>query len=106
MRRHFKIIALMALTVGGALGALAMAGPSTPPCIRSWPEVRDTPAGYDHAVHIGNDCRARAHCAVSSDVSPEPVHVEVPAGDDVEVITSRGSRAREFTPRVECHFVT
>ena len=106
MPRRFKIVVLLVLTVGGALGALAMAGPATPPCIRSWPEVREVRGGYDHVVHVGNDCRIQAHCVVSSDVSSEAIHVVVPAGEETEVITSHGSPAREFTPRVECHFVT
>jgi hypothetical protein len=57
-------------------------------------------------VHVGNDCRVKASCAVSSDVNPEPIQVIVPAGEQVEVMTSRGSPASEFTPRVECRFVT
>ena len=104
--RSIKLLGLAALVATGVLGARAMSGPQTPPCIRSWPEVRYKNYGYDHIVHVGNDCRVKASCAVSSDVNPEPVQVIVPAGEQVEVMTSRGSPAREFTPRVECHFLT
>jgi hypothetical protein len=103
--RSIKILGLAALLLMGALGARAMSGPQTP-CIRSWPEVRYKNYGYDHIVHVGNDCRVKASCAVSSDVNPEPVQVIIPAGEQIEVMTSRGSPAREFTPRVECRFLT
>ena len=102
--RSIKILGLAVLVTTGVLGARAMSGPQTPPCIRSWPEVRYKNYGYDHIVHVGNDCRVRASCAVSSDVNPEPIQVFIPAGEQVEVMTSRGSPAREFTPRVECRF--
>jgi K+-sensing histidine kinase KdpD len=90
----------------GFLGAPASAQPQTPPCIRSWPEVRYRNYGYDHVVHIGNACRVKATCAVSSDVSPEWIRVIIPAGEALEVVTTRGSPAREFTPRIECRFLT
>lgn len=104
--RSIKILGLAALVVTGVLGARAASGPLTPPCIRPWPEVRYRNYGYDHIVHVVNECRVKASCAVSSDVNPEPVQVVIPAGEQVDVMTSHGSPAREFTPRVECRFVT
>lgn len=106
MSRLLRILALLALTVGVALGGLAVAEPRTPDCLRSWPEVRYRNFGYDHIVHIANECRARAFCAVSSDVTPAPVEVEVPAFGQLEVMTCRGCASREFTPRLSCRFVS
>lgn len=100
-----RILGLATLVVTGVLGARAMTKAQTPACIRSWPEARYRNYGYDHIVHVGNDCRVKASCAVSSDVNPEPIQVIVPAGEQVEILTSRGSPAREFTPRVECRFL-
>jgi hypothetical protein len=104
--RPFKIFGLAMLVVSGVLVARALSRPNTPPCVRSWPEVRYKNHGYDHIVHVGNDCRVKASCAVSSDVNPEPVQVIIQAGEQVEVVTTRGSPASEFTPRVECRFLT
>jgi hypothetical protein len=104
---HFiKVLALAALITFGVLGARARGGSQTPPCIRSWPEIRYSNYAYDHIVHISNDCRVKASCAVSSDVNPEPVQVIIPAGEQIEVMTTRGSQAHEFTPNVECRFLT
>ena len=104
-RRTASSLGLAVLLVAGALGSPVAAHPQTPACIRSWPEVRYRNYAYDHVVHIGNECRVKASCAVSSDVNPEWIQVIVPAGEQVEVVTKRGSPAREFTPRIECRFL-
>jgi hypothetical protein len=104
--RSLKLLALGTLLAIGVLGARATGRQETSSCIRSWPELRQRSRGYDHIVHLSNDCRAKATCAVSSDVNPEPILVIVPAGERIEVVTSRGSPAAEFTPRVDCRFVT
>ncbi len=106
MTRSIKRITMVALITGAALAPPAAAKPETPDCIRSWPEVRYRNYGYDHIVHVANDCRVRAYCAVSSDVNPTPIQVVVPAFGQLVVMTARGSAAREFTPRLECRFVT
>jgi hypothetical protein len=106
MASHSKIIALLALTVGLVLGGPGLADSHTPACIRAWPEARYRHAGYDHIVHMANECRARAFCVVSTDVSPSPINVEIPAFGQLEVLTCRGCTAREFTPRLECRFVS
>ena len=79
--------------------------PSLPTCIASWPEARYRNYGYDHIVHIANGCPAQAICSVSTDVSPNPIQVTVASHEELEVLTARGSPAREFTPRVECGLV-
>jgi hypothetical protein len=83
-------------------GGEARSLPQTPRCLEFWPEARYHDYAYDHIVHITNGCRARATCAVSSDVNPTVVEVLVPQGEHVEVLTTRGSQEREFRPRVDC----
>ena len=106
-RRRFIVIGLLtALAVVVALFGLSHAEPGqTPACVQFWPETRYRNYGYDHIVHVGNACHALAMCAVSSDVTPTPVRVEIKAGESMEVLIARGSPASEFTPRVECGLV-
>jgi hypothetical protein len=106
MNRAFKLIALLILVIAVPSAGPARADSRTPACLRSWPEVRYRNYGYDHIVHIVNECRARAFCAVSSDVNPAPIEVEVPTFGQLEVMTCRGCAAREFTPRLTCRFVS
>jgi hypothetical protein len=101
-----KLTALLALGIGVAGASLVLADRSTPPCIRAWPEARYRNHGYDHLVHVANECRAHAFCAVSTDVSPNPVEVEVPAFGQVEILTCRGCASPDFSPRLECRFVS
>jgi hypothetical protein len=75
-----------------------------PSCVAFWPEVRYRNYGYDHFVQLVNRCDVPAHCRVSTDVQPEPVEVQVPAHAQTELLTFRGSAARQFVPRVECRF--
>jgi hypothetical protein len=75
-------------------------------CVEYWPEVRYRNYGYDHLVHLWNRCDVRAVCDVASDVNPKPVRVEIAARDRIEVLTFRGSPAREFTPQVDCRVRT
>jgi len=76
--------------------------PDTPACIQWRTEVRYANYGYDHWVIIHNGCERRAACVVSTDVSPQPIHVGVPAGRTKQVLTFRGSPAREFSAHVVC----
>ena len=90
--------------------ALAAASPTaehrpTPPCVQFWPEARYRNYAYDHVVHLSNACQTRALCAVSSDLSPTAINVDLAIGESTEVLTLRGSPAREFNPRVDCGLV-
>lgn len=76
--------------------------PPVPACISYWPEARYRALGYDHVVHIHSTCAAEAQCTVATDVNPARIHVTVPPGAEVEVVTWVGSPAREFTPTVLC----
>jgi hypothetical protein len=73
-----------------------------PRCVSFWPEVRYRNYGYDHIVHLDSRCELTVLCEVWSDVNPEPSDVTVPPRGHVEVLSFRGSPARQFTPKVTC----
>jgi hypothetical protein len=89
-----------------AVTASATAAPREKPseCVRAWFDARYGNAGYDHVVHLASKCGAPVTCEVSSDVAPQSVRVQVPAGASAEVVILRGSPARQFTPHAECRF--
>jgi hypothetical protein len=98
---------LLVVAIGGlaSLG-FSEAGDAGPvSCVRHWPEVRYGNLGYDHIVLLRNGCRAHALCEVSTNVNPKPIETKVRAGEQVEVLTMRGSPAREFTQHVNCRLV-
>lgn len=84
---------------------VAESRPQDASCVEAWPEVRYRNYGYDHIVHLLSHCEVRAHCAVSSDVNPEPIDVLVPPREHIQVLTFRGSPASQFTPKVVCGFL-
>lgn len=100
----FTLVA--ACAVAGVVGLRArtvLGEPAAPtPCVQYWPVVVYRNLGYDHIVHLFNRCNERAVCLVASDVNPTPVDVSVSGNQHVEVLTMRGSPAREFTPKVDC----
>jgi hypothetical protein len=104
MRRIAPWILLFAIGATATLSAARTvdAEPARePPCVAFWPEARYV-IGYDHVVHLYNQCLRDATCSVRTDVNPEPQTVEVPAGEHVQVVTWRGSPASRFTAYVDC----
>ena len=73
-------------------------------CVRSWGEARYGAYGYDHVVHVANDCDDDVICDVSTDVDPRPIRVQVATKKRRAVVTRKGSPSRKFTPRVSCWF--
>lgn len=73
-------------------------------CVRYWGEARYRGVGYDHEVHVVNDCTRAALCEVATNVDPHLYDVTVPPGRHVVVITRTGSPARRFAPEVACDF--
>lgn len=97
------------------VGALALACVSSPiqatsapaaepnlGCIDYRAEARYSGVGYDHLVHISNQCDRAATCDVSTNVNPDKVRVVVASKASETVLTWRGSPAREFTAAVSC----
>lgn len=71
-------------------------------CVRVRGEVRYGALGYDHVVHLDNQCVRAFSCTITTNVNPTPIHAGVPPYRKVEVVTFRGSPARVFVPHVTC----
>src|SRR5262245_36549784 len=102
---------MRALFVAAIMAGIAAAepgdgGPPAPPppqpCVTSWPESRYGAIGYNHTVHLRNDCTRPSNCVVSTDVNPEPVAVEVPPQAELAVTTFLGSPSYVFRAHVAC----
>jgi hypothetical protein len=74
-------------------------------CVSSWGEARYRNAGYDHIVHLQNRCEKTVLCRVTTNVNPDPVEGTVAPREEREVLTFRGSPAREFVPKVDCRLL-
>ena len=90
-----------------ALGGPAPAAPDATDdggvaCVEVRGEVRYGALAYDHIVHLKNVCDVAFLCTVKTEVNPQPIVVTVPARQEVEVLTFRGSPARVFVPYVTC----
>jgi hypothetical protein len=71
-------------------------------CVRWRADAIYRNAGYDHVVTLFNGCSAPAVCTVTTNVNPDPISAQVAPGKEAEVLTFRGSPAREFDARVRC----
>ncbi len=71
-------------------------------CVNVKAEARYSGVGYNHLVHLDNQCTFAAQCEVSTNVNKDPQTVNVPSKEKRTVLTWRGSPAREFTPYVVC----
>jgi hypothetical protein len=67
--------------------------------------VRQEAYGYTHVVQVHNGCPKPVACEVWSSVDPDQrVSVSLAPGEATEVITRRGSPARELTGLKKCSF--
>ena len=73
-----------------------------PTCIEYRAEARYSGVGYDHLVHISNQCDRAAACDVSTNVNPDKMHVVLASKSTQTLLTWRGSPAREFKATVSC----
>jgi hypothetical protein len=74
-------------------------------CVEAWGDARYGAAGYDHYVHVRNHCERAVECRVWTNVNPARTDLTVPSHGENEVLTFRGSPAREFVPHAECRLV-
>jgi hypothetical protein len=78
------------------------AAPAKLDCVAYQTEASFASVGYDHLVHLTNNCDKAAACTVSTNVNPEPASVALAPGEKQTIVTWRGSPAREFTADVSC----
>jgi hypothetical protein len=71
-------------------------------CVDVSGEARFASIGYDHIVTLKSDCKKAVKCQVRTNVTSEPVGVDLAPAAEETVVTWRGSPAREFTPDVTC----
>lgn len=71
-------------------------------CVEVTAEARHSGIGYNHLVHLANECTFSVECSVRTNVNEKPQHVTVPSKEKKTVVTWRNSPAREFTPYVSC----
>jgi len=99
----FTPLALQSAHISAAeeLEEHALPPPST--CVTFQGRVRYS-LGYDHLVDVQNGCTQAVSCAVTTNVNPQPVTVNLKPTESATVVTFIGSPAREFTPRVVCQY--
>ena len=95
------------VTVAGATTLLSTANAAdglntSLACVAAWGESRYRNAGYDHIVHLQNRCHKTVLCRVTTNVNPDPIEGTVAPGEVRDVLTFRGSPARDFVPKVDC----
>jgi hypothetical protein len=101
-KRSLELLALLTLPWGLAAPASADPPPSAAPkCVDVQAEAYYI-LGYDHRVHVTNNCKKAVSCSVKTDVNPKAVQIELAPGEKQTVITWRGSPSSTFTPDVSC----
>lgn len=93
---------VLAAATSSAADAGAPPPSPIPACIAIKTESRYVPYGYNHVVIATSGCTKAASCTVTTDVNPEPVAFQVPAGKTVEVLTFTASPSQTFTAKVAC----
>jgi len=97
-----RTLALAASVVLAGLLVTGVALGDPPACIDYRGESRYQGAGYAHVVIVRNGCDRDARCEVWTDVTPEKQRLDVPSGQEREVVTRIGSPAYAFTPHASC----
>jgi hypothetical protein len=79
--------------------------PAADSCAEAHGSVRLEPYGYTHVATLKNNCMRPVECAVWTNVDPEPrTTVRAQPGESVDVITRRGSPAREVSAMKSCTY--
>ncbi len=77
-------------------------GPAALDCVKVRTEAAFASVGYDHLVHLTNNCKTAVTCTVTTNVNPDAATVSLGVGDSTTLTTWRGSPAREFTADARC----
>src|SRR5882757_3985954 len=103
LRAQLLSVAMLAIAAGaaGLVGAIwagseAHAAPpsAAPPaalkCVDYQTEAYFASVGYDHLVHLTNNCKTAMTCSVKTNVNPEAASVRLAPGESHTVVTWRG----------------
>ena len=100
------LMAAAAGSLGGSAGAQAKPPAAQTPgqlkCVNVATEASFASVGYDHLVHVTNNCKRAVSCSVKTNVNPDPASVQLAPGETRTLTTWRGSPAREFTADAKC----
>lgn len=79
--------------------------PSADSCTEVQGTARYEAYGYTHVVALKNNCEKPVTCALWTDVDPEPrTTVQVAPRESIEIVTRKGSPAREVTGLKSCTY--
>jgi hypothetical protein len=107
-RMDVRMIGAMALTTILFAGSQGLTEETMKPgdqaatCVQWKSEVKYSGFGYNHLVHLDNQCDYVAVCHVTTNVNPKGVHETLKPKEKKTVLTMRGSAAREFKAQVSC----
>lgn len=104
-RRRWLGAALLFLLVALPLRPAEAVDPERPACVSFQTEARFR-MGYDHLVHITNQCTRPVQCTVRTNVNPSDIAVRVAAKTTETVLTFRGSPASSFRAEVHCDWAS
>lgn len=96
------LIALFAAPSALAEPPRATPGPAALTCVKVQTEASFASVGYDHLVHLTNNCKQAVTCTVTTNVNPDPATASLGVGESTTLVTWRGSPAREFTVDARC----
>lgn len=112
-----RLVALLGLLCCGLAAGSALAAdkrprpvaptqsPSADSCVVARGSTRWEAYGYTHIVTLENGCTKSVECALWTNVDPEPRKgVRAAPGERIEIITRRGSPAREVTALKSCQY--
>ena len=71
-------------------------------CVKWHPESRARVYGYDHLVHLHNQCKKPAICEVVTNVNPDKIDKALEPNEKATLLTFMDSPARVFYASVTC----
>jgi hypothetical protein len=71
-------------------------------CVHWKAEARFQGLGFNHFVHLDNQCKHAMRCEVKTDVNPNSTTVELAPNTKKTIKTFNGSPAAKFVAKVSC----
>jgi hypothetical protein len=104
-----RVLAVIVMSFVGLISApwarSARADEQQKPCIFYWGESRYV-LGYDHIVHVVNQCTVEAACTLVTNVNRTPEQFTVQPGEHRQITTWRGSPSSYFIIYLTCNLAS